>query len=584
MLTISSIVAVPAIGADPEKSWVPLLPQRFHRMKRFTKADEPPDMVEPSQKFLSGSQDIDQHGRDTSLGPWPTMRLAKKISQATIFLYDHKDLREGDTLETLAVKFLHQLCQIQARKARPDSKDLQPKSRPLFFICHSTGGLVAKKALILAHQSINFASIAHDCFGMTFIATPHQGSAYLSSREFWPSVRDFIGLRDIPYSLRQQFGVGDDTLLHMAEDFKQCSTDLRINTFYETKDSDLIFTPANDNLPRSYRVPIAPASSAIMGLEHESDTPLSGDHVGCSTFEGDKDVFVDFVLELEQAVSVAAGLCKIETYPLDLESDVEIRINGFFEDTASPIKLWTAISSLEEFLAHGPRAILEERLTKSQEATEPMPVKLDISSAYQQQAPEPTLTESTNDSNSGRKDKAPDRPQHTVAQLKQSLKPYFPLVRSSSETQLTQNRSQPSNADPHRNPPISAQRNASVTASVSGATNRIKYVAQGHPNMERKNPIAPSDPGPQLPAMDRLKLTWVHIPYTHTGWVSRVLKRSSAADGGSHLAFLKKEHWASNHNCGRHTAPHAKFVKSSFVDPSKIRGNCSKFAVYVRTD
>ena len=574
MLTISSIVAVPAIGADPEKSWVPLLPQR---MKRFTKADEPPDMVEPSQKVPSGSQDIDQHSRDTSLGPWPTMLLAKKISQATIFLYDHKDLREGDTLETLAVKFLHQLCQIQARKATPDSKDLQPKSRPLFFICHSTGGLVAKKALILAHQSSNFKSIAHDCFGMTFIATPHQGSAYLSSREFWPNVRDFIGLQDIPYSLRRQFGVGDDTLLHMAEDFKQCSTDLRINTFYETKDSDLRFTPANDNLPRSYRVPIAPASSAIMGLDHESDTPLCGDHVECSTFEGDKDVFVDFVLELEQAVSVAAGLCKIETYPLDLESDVEIRVNGFFKDTASSVKLWTAISSLEKFLADGPRALLEERLTKSQEATEPIPVKLGISSAYQQQYPGLTLTESTNDSNSGRKDKARGRPKRT---LKHSLK----SLGSSLETQLTQDRSQPSNADPIDNRPILAQRNASVTASVSGATKRIKFAPQGHPSMERKDPIAPSDPGPQLPAMDRLKLTWVHIPYTHTGWVSQVLKRLSATDGSSHLDFLKKEHWASNHNCGRHTAPHAKFVKSSFVDPSKIRGNCCKFAVYVRTD
>lgn len=34
-------------------------------------------------------------------------------------------------------------------------------------------------------------------------------------------------------------------------------------------------------------------------------------------------------------------------------------------------------------------------------------------------------------------------------------------------------------------------------------------------------------PGFDRPEPDTEKLTWIHVPYTHTGWVSQVIRRAS---------------------------------------------------------
>ena len=593
---------MPAVGADPKRTWIPYLLQR---PRERTKPLSIPDLsasspkapynawspksiiTDLSDKPPPSPQDIDQDGRDTSHGPWPITDLRGQVSQARILLYDHKVLEEGDTLETLAEDLLRRLCQVSVRRAASNLNDPLRKPRPLFFICHSTGGLVAKKALLLANQRKIFASIANDCYSMTFIATPHQGSAFLSSDEFWPSVCQVMRLRDIPQSVKQQFRLASEELRSMADDFRHWSTDLRINTFYETADSDLAFRPANDDIPRSYHVPIASVSSAIMDLEHEAETPLSSDHVGCATFEGDDDTFDNFVLELREAVQIAADLAKIKTYSMDLEADVRVEVNGFFEDEASSVKLWTARHSLTEFLERGPSALLEERLKRAQEPTKISYTKDDQKIASKQQMPKVSISAAAERPKSKIHDKVQNMLQRTISQDKPSLQPLPHLVRSSSDGQLGREPTESPSIQLQPNSEDIVRRNASVAAPVNGSVNRIKFSSLDHPNTLRHGSVAPTDPGPHMPAMNRLKLTWVHVPYTHTGWVPRVLERF-AKENGHHfpLDFLREEHWASNHTHGRHAAPHAKYVKSSFVSPTKAvevrsRVGSSRFAIYV---
>ena len=454
--------------------------------------------------------DIDD-GRDTSHGTWLTNDLREKIPQARILLYHHGNLREGDTLQTLADRLLDNIC--RGRVSMLNSEETHRLSRPIFFICHSTGGLVAKKAFNIAYEKDAFRPIAKDAFrpiakdshGMTFIATPHQGSAYLSSKEFWPSIRKVMRLRFvIPDSLQQQLRLGSVELRDMAENFKRYSTDLRITTYYETRESDLAFNPANDITPRSYHVPIASFASAIMDMEHESEIPLSSDHVGCATFKGDEEAQQTFMSELEVAVRSAASLSKVADYSMDLENKVKVEVNGFFEDETSSVKLWTARPSLAEFLKHGRKVLLEGRL---------------------------------------------------LSRSKEDVKPF------------------------------TAKEELQAVPSGSSMPS-IKFPPE-HPSEPRRNTITPTDLGPQLPTMDRLKLTWVHIPYTHPGWVPSVLGvffKEKRPD--TYLDFLKQEHWASNHNRGRHAAPHAKYVNSSFVNPTKgsrpqSDQSGTRFAIYV---
>lgn len=386
----------------------------------------------------------------------------------------------------------------------------------------------------------------------------------------------------IPDSLQQQFGFSHRELCKMAKDFMVYSTDLRVNTYYETSDSDLAFMPANDDNARSYHVPIASVGSAIMDLEHESETPLSSDHVGCATFEGDDFARDLFVSELQEAVSVAAKLSRIKDCHIDLESEVKVEANGFFEDSTSTVKLWTARPSLAELLAEGPKKLLEVRLRQSLSSGKSLPPKVEIPSNRKQEAPAPAVTGSAVGPNSQRRDQTNDIVPKEVLQEERLAGEPPPLARSLSKGRVIQTSSQTqTEADK------SAQPDASTATTARGPTGNVKFSLQGLPKLDRKGSVVQANPGPHLPAMDRLKLIWVHIPYTHAGWVSRVLHHvSENVEKEPQSDFLKDEHWASNHNHGRHAAPHARYVKSSFVDPDKgVRaqsyGNRSRFAVYV---
>lgn len=164
LLIVNSIVAVPAIGARPKRSWVPYLLQhpRERTVPLYTASlPSPPsktldhtlspksNATDTSEKPSTTSQDIDQDGRDTARGPWLTDELHQNIPQARILLYDHGMLAEGDDLETLAERLLEKLCQV--RKVKTGLQG-QLTRRPAFFICHSTGGLVGKDV-----SQLNFA-------------------------------------------------------------------------------------------------------------------------------------------------------------------------------------------------------------------------------------------------------------------------------------------------------------------------------------------------------------------------------------------------------------------------------------------
>jgi hypothetical protein len=52
----------------------------------------------------------------------------------------------------------------------------EEKQRPIVFICHSLGGLVFKRAYLLADENTNYASLRKKMRGVMFFGTPHRGS------------------------------------------------------------------------------------------------------------------------------------------------------------------------------------------------------------------------------------------------------------------------------------------------------------------------------------------------------------------------------------------------------------------------
>ncbi|KAF5724944.1 heterokaryon incompatibility protein het-E-1 [Fusarium mundagurra] len=119
----------------------------------------------------------------------------------------------------------------------------RPIKRPIIFICHSMGGMVVKKAIIIAHeQQQTYTAIADSKLGIVFLATPQLGLGTNTK---------------LPTSLCPDA----DILWNISSQFAHRATDIPIKTFYETdsclsmsslvveKDSAVLFYPNETALP-----------------------------------------------------------------------------------------------------------------------------------------------------------------------------------------------------------------------------------------------------------------------------------------------------------------------------------------------
>ena len=72
----------------------------------------------------------------------------------------------------------------------------------MILVGHSMGGLVAKKAFILGHQTKEFETVARNIFAMFFLATPHQGAGIADTLAkilaLAPGSRPFTGIPGTP--------------------------------------------------------------------------------------------------------------------------------------------------------------------------------------------------------------------------------------------------------------------------------------------------------------------------------------------------------------------------------------------------
>lgn len=206
------------------------------------------------------------------------------------------------------------------------------------------------------------------------VATPHQGSTYLSLDEFSLSVSENMVLKAPLFpALRAQLQVQkkehkDGLLQVMNSDFKRLALDLKVWTFYETEDSDLSF-PSPDGTANPIRAPIVSIKSAILDIYHEVDFPLLTNHIGCASFaKPNEHTLKDYLLELQLAVNKARELAKVDHHDLNLKNKVDVEVSGFYqglspdEESDAPILLWSIQKTLAEFDILGPNKCLQERL------------------------------------------------------------------------------------------------------------------------------------------------------------------------------------------------------------------------------
>ncbi|KAJ5503664.1 Mitochondrial substrate/solute carrier [Penicillium fimorum] len=562
------IVAVPPIGADHRKTWI-------------------------------------GQGANSS---WLELELLKHIPQARVLLYNYGDLRD-DKIDTLGERLLNQL--------RTERKN-EPTRRPIFLICHSTGGLVVKAALALASREPS-QSMLTSCHGIAFFATPHQGSTYLSGDEYAASIRHLLHLQhDTPAALRKQLRPRQERLWHLSNQFKTLSADMRVWSFLETVDSTMRVIDAETNKMLEFHVPITSIRSGLLGIENEKELPMATDHTGTATFHGQESTRDRFLNELSDAVETAVEISKREDTPLGVEQQVMVQINGFFEDTAlgvsdeSPLKLWSTKVSLEDYLSRGPSACLRERLGRVQ------PSGLDDSSISSYDSPHSSYIAPGSDTHGHHHDHYHGHHHDHHDEKPGPLRPPLPYRRSfddpsgpSPQIHITKadmenypddvpSESPPPPQEPKRKTSLSkalgffpltrSHRRSTSESSSQGSIERPPSSASTSPPVQStflaipkstRDRISQNADVPDIPRAvprfdrpeaDTEKLMWIHVPYTHTGWVSQVIRRACQDSQEPNFVrkFINDENWYTRLNRARHLEPHARFVKPACIHSRQI--------------
>ncbi|KAK7431277.1 hypothetical protein QQZ08_002048 [Neonectria magnoliae] len=106
--------------------------------------------------------------------------------------------------------------------------------RPIIFICHSLGGLIVKRALIISKATDTYKSIQNATYGIAFIATPHRGGNHAALGNIAATIARYA-LKNPPNTFME--ALKKDSLFadDLVQDFRQHLEDYYILSFFGTQ-------------------------------------------------------------------------------------------------------------------------------------------------------------------------------------------------------------------------------------------------------------------------------------------------------------------------------------------------------------
>ena len=202
---------------------------------------------------------------------WPQDWLPKDPAFSTVrvhsFGYDSDWVRGKDNCLNI-----HQFGKLLLGEMSV-SPSLSQANTPIVLIGHSMGGLVIKKAYMLAKQGAAYKALAERFHTMYFLATPHRGS---------DSAKLLNNILHFAYSSRAYVADlerGSGAVQSINDEFRNYSVDIDLWSFYETQKlkigviSTLIVDP----------------DSATLGYPGEMQMPVNADHRSICKFDTPTD-------------------------------------------------------------------------------------------------------------------------------------------------------------------------------------------------------------------------------------------------------------------------------------------------------
>lgn len=143
----------------------------------------------------------------------------------------------------------------------------------IVLIGHSMGGLVIKKAYMLARQDTACKGLVKRIHAICFVATPHRGagSAKLLSNILHAAYSSRAYISDLKRS--------SGTIQSINDEFRNYSADVHLWSFYETQKLKIgVFSTL-----------IVDPDSATLGYREEKQIPMTADHRSICKFEAVTD-------------------------------------------------------------------------------------------------------------------------------------------------------------------------------------------------------------------------------------------------------------------------------------------------------
>lgn len=165
----------------------------------------------------------------------------------------------------------------------------------IIAVGHSMGGLVIKKAIILAKQDAAHQALASRFAAVYFLATPHRGA---DSAKTLKNILRAVHDRAYVTDLERNSGA----IQVINDEFRHFSADLELWSFYETQSMKLFSSLIVDT------------ESAVLGYREETQIPMTADHRSICKFESQSDA--NYII-LRNAL--ASTVAKISTARSELE-------------------------------------------------------------------------------------------------------------------------------------------------------------------------------------------------------------------------------------------------------------------------
>ncbi|KAI1355970.1 hypothetical protein F5Y01DRAFT_301551 [Xylaria sp. FL0043] len=613
--TTVDIIAVPCVGASPIDTWArDPLKEGYFELPPTNELDKYSTVKElPASSVLSPT--INRVLPKAS-HLWIRQGIRKEVSKARVMLYRHRELSEGMTLDTAADDLIEQIMKTRAGLE---------KARPIFFICHSIGGLVVKAALAKAWQHEDLRPLVYECHGITFFATPHRGSSYLSMPSLRESIQHLLFLeKPLPRSITHELRLGYKPLLKLHDRFIDIASELRVWTFYETVDSQLSGLGSYDFDEVHFSAPITSIKSGLVGSRTEHALSLDSDHAHCASFGPQNlQIMHSYLYSLGEAVRKAEMLSSAFTHtPLRLASKVKVELIGFYDDPDSGvdrnIRLYVSKHYLDEFLEKGPEDCLRERM----KTMAPRVRRARLPSSRRLAASPPRLSGAASvwsgvrdfghrilgSSHSSEGPQSPDPdipPQSSPEIVVTSHTPRRPsLAGMASEplpaVNVSPTRSRgltvPALGTPGFSQPPSRRSDETTRSSiddvvrsssepiteVSPKTQESHQSAGGQatdepPHVEEEGTDAARKSrreqvrraaswqditaGFSRPDPAKRKFMWIHLPFNNPYWVKRIFDKISESQNRSYSKLLSNDYWTSKHVQGRRANWHVSYVK-----------------------